>query len=325
MPNRERLSVVFSFKNEEEVLPELLERMKHVLGGLDLDYEMIFVNDASLDLSLLILSQAAEHEERIKILTMTRSFGVTPCFMAGIRHAQGDAVIVMDCDLQDPPEVIPALVEKWREGAEIVYTVRTKRRGESVFKTWLTRAAYSILNKLSEIPFPVDAGEFKLMSRRAVQELVKIDEKDAYLRGLVLSLGFRQVPVYYERQPRPAGKSHFPLTHPGPHKTFLSGLISFSFWPLAFSFLVGFFSLLAAALGFFALAAQFVRGQKVDTHLILFFGQCFLGAVQLFSIGLLGLYVGRIYQQSLPRPSYIIDSKINFKESESRLTASLNE
>ena len=167
------LSIVFSFRNEEEVLEELIKRVQAVAGKLDMDYEMIFVNDDSTDGSLEILLNQRNRDPRIKIINMSRRFGIHSCVMAGFKHSRGDAVIYMDADLQDPPEVISDLVNKWKTGSEVVHTTRTKRSGENVIKLVLTQLAYKLLNLVCEVKIPSNTGDFKLLSRRAVNEVIK--------------------------------------------------------------------------------------------------------------------------------------------------------
>ncbi|HEY4635767.1 MAG TPA: glycosyltransferase family 2 protein, partial [Rhodospirillales bacterium] len=188
------VSVVLSFRNEAEVLPELIRRLDAVLSkDLD-DYELVFVNDDSTDGSLEVLIAARADNRRIKIVNMSRRFGQPECLMAGIAHAKGDAVIYMDADLQDPPEVIPDMLAKWRDGAEVVYTVRTRREGENPLKMWLTRLAYRAINVSSEIDMPVNAGDFRLLSRVVRDRLLDLAEHDPYARGLVPWIGYRQEP-----------------------------------------------------------------------------------------------------------------------------------
>ncbi len=306
------LSIVLSFRNEAAVIPALLDRLEKVLGNTELFYEIIFVNDASTDESLTLLKKKAAQDSRVKVLNMSRRFGVAPCASAGLRHAKGDAVIMMDADLQDPPELIPQLIEKWRAGAEIAYTIRTSRDGESKFKIFLTHCAYKILRVASsDVDLPVEAGDFRLLSRRVLDELLKINDPAPYFRGLVRSLGFRQSPVYYEREKRFAGKSHFPLWSRGPMEAFLTGLLSFSTLPLDLSFYIGGGLTL---LGFATLAI--LISLKIFQHSVAFWiwGISFfalIAGLQLFSVGLLGFYLSRIYRQTQNRPSYIIESSVN--------------
>lgn len=305
---KKRISVIFSFFNEEEILPDLLKRLNGVFSRLGFDYEWIFVNDASTDRSLEVLKTEAKTNPHIKILNMSRNFGVYPCFLAGIRHARGDAVITMDTDLQDPPEVIPQLVGKWLEGFDVVYAVRSKRHGEPFWKMTLTKLGYRLLKLFSEGRIPVDAGDFRLLSRHVVDALMKLPEYNPYLKGLVPWLGFQRDFVRYEREPRSAGKTHMPLfsglkpTYPV--KLFISGITSFSVLPLYFAFFLGLLSMGGALLYFL-----FYPAAAVFYFFILFFA-----GVQLVCIGLLGFYLGRVYLELKGRPNYIIESRIGFED-----------
>ncbi len=312
--NHSSLSVVLSFRNEEENLSELIHRLHKSIQPLELDYEFVFVNDASTDGSLELLTAKSKEDCHVKIINMSRRFGGGECVLAGMNYSQGDVVVIMDTDLQDPPEVIPQLVEKWREGAEVVYTTRLSRDGENAFKMWLTKLAYRILRRVSDVDLPVDSGDFKLMSRRVVSELVKMNERDPYLRGLVPWVGFKQVPVFYHREKRFAGDTHFPLYRSGPVKAFISGLTSFSHVPLHFLLVVGlvtFFagSLFLAAVTGFSLVQGTWQASYSMMALILF-----LGGGQLLGIGILALYLGRIYREVRNRPNYIVESMIGFED-----------
>ena len=226
------ISVVLSFRNEEEVLPELIRRVVGVLSKEPEDYEIIFVNDDSNDRSLELLMAARTENPQMKIVNTSRRFGMVECILAGIEYATGDAIIYLDTDLQDPPEVIPELLEKWRDGADVVYTVRTKRKGENPLKMWLTKQAYRVIGSVSEVDLPVDAGNFRLITREIRDHLLQLDEAEPYLRGLVRWIGFRQEPVYYEREARFAGTCHVPLLGIGPAREFILGVTSFSTVPI---------------------------------------------------------------------------------------------
>ncbi len=242
------ISVILSFRNEEEVLEELITRLRAVLNLLPIRYELIFVNDASTDHSLSILTEKAGQDKRIKIINMSRKFGVSECVFAGMEYAKGDAVIYLDADLQDPPELIPQLIEKWLNGTDVVYTVRSSRHGESPLKLALTKHAYRLIALVSDLGLPPEAGDFKLISRRVVKQLLELKERNPYLRGLVRWVGFKQEPVFYERKQRASGETHFPLfrnffrdllTLRGPVGTFINGLTSFSNFPLLLFLLLG--------------------------------------------------------------------------------------
>ena len=314
--SRKLLSVVLSFRNEAEVIPELVDRLDKAIESADLDYELVFVNDASTDGSLVLLEQIRVRNPRVKILNMSRRFGVAPCVMAGFQYARGDAVVYMDTDLQDPPELIPTLVARWREGADVVYTVRTDRRGESRVKLALTRAAYGAIQRVSSIALPVEAGDFKLLSRRVVDELLRLGEQDLYMRGLVTWVGFRQVAVPYERQPRGAGVTHFPLLGSmGPITTFVAGFTSFSHAPLVLSLLLGIAVGAITKLVLLGMIVAWLVGSPPSSGAVLVALGVLCWATLLFGIGVLGLYVARIHREALGRPRYIVESAIGFEES----------
>ena len=308
------ISIVLSFRNEQETIPELIERLHNSLRPLNIEYEFIFVNDASTDNSLGILLEMQKNDRCIKIINMSRRFGVSQCVLAGMKYSKGDAVVYMDADLQDPPELIPEMIKKWKEGADVVYTTRITRSGENPIKMWITKMAYRFLRLFSEVDLPLDSGDFKLLCKRVVNELLRLNEKDPFLRGLVTWVGFKQVQVLYHREKRFAGKTHYPLYGIGPIKAFISGLTSFSLVPLTISLLVGFI----VSIGSFVylviiIIMKFLNlilpGLSAIMAIILL-----LGGIQLFTIGILGLYIGRIYNESKNRPNYVIESMIGLND-----------
>jgi glycosyltransferase involved in cell wall biosynthesis len=280
------ISVVLSFRNEAENIPTLISRLDRMFADQPVEYELLFVNDDSTDASLSVLLRERDRNPRVKVLNMSRRFGVPEGVLAGMAAARGVAVIYMDADLQDPPEVIPAMLDRWRQGADIVHTVRTRRRGESGLKMWATRMAYRVIQSGSAIELPVDAGDFKLLSRAAVDRLLQIRESDPYLRGLVVWLGFNQVFVPYERDARHAGRTHFPFFSKNPWKTFVIGMTSFSFLPVY---------------ACFALAAA---GLVASVFLLLVAGPL------VAAIGGVGIFLIRIYKDVRGRPPYIVKSMI---------------
>jgi dolichol-phosphate mannosyltransferase len=308
------ISLLFSFRNEEEVLPELLKRVRAMAFNLPVATEFVFINDASTDRSLELLTAEALQDPRVKIINMSRRFGVAECYLAGMAHARGDAVVTLDSDLQDPPEIIPELVEKWLAGSEVVYTVRTKREGETAFKRWLTRLAYKAIRSVANEELPVEAGDFKLIGRRVVDQLVRLNEKDPYLRGLVTWAGFKQTPVYYERQARSKGASHFPLLgSKGPLLTFVTGFTSFSVVPLLALLVAGLALAAFALLGAVLLGALQVFGAHAfRSFWWLLAAGAFFSGLQLIGLGILGLYLGRVYNDVRNRPHYIVESMIGF-------------
>jgi glycosyltransferase involved in cell wall biosynthesis len=291
------VSVVLSFRNEADNIPTLIGRLDRMFASQAVQYELLFVNDDSTDQSLAILLNERDRNPRVKIVNMSRRFGVAEGVLAGMAASRGDVVVYMDSDLQDPPEVIPAMLERWRQGAEVVHTVRTHRRGESALKMWATRVAYRVIQSGSAIELPVDAGDFKLLSRAAVDQLLQVRESDPYLRGLVVWLGFNQVFVPYERDARHAGRTHFPFFSKNPWKTFIVGMTSFSFLPV-----YACFALAAIGLGwsFFLLI---LSGPLLAAL-------TFFWATTLAAIGGLGIYLIRIYKDVRGRPQYIVKSTI---------------
>jgi len=301
------ISIVFSFRNEEENIPELIRRTKEAIEKTDYNYEIIFVNDASTDNSLNILREYAEKDKRIKIINLSRRFGYNQGLIAGLNYAKGDAIITLDADLQDPPELIPQLIKKWEECTDIVHTLRKKREGESKIKIILTKIAYKIINFLSEVKLPIDAGNFKLLSRKALNEILKLKEKDPYVRGMACWIGFKQDYIYYVREKRSKGKTHFPfLRSMGPFMEFISGITSFSILPLLYIVLLG---IIFSFIGIVFLILSIFQILHFWIGLMIFLS----GAI-IFSIGVVGVYTGRIWKEVLDRPNYIVESTINIED-----------
>ena len=296
-PSRPLVSVVLSFRNEAGTIPTLVARLDKAFAGQDADYEAVFVNDASSDASLALLMKERERNARIRIVNLSRRFGVAEGVIAGMSVSRGDAVVYMDADLQDPPELIPALIDRWRQGADVVHTVRTHRHGENPLKMAATRLAYRLIHFGSSIRLPVDAGDFKLLSRAAVEHLLRLRESDPYLRGLVVWLGFNQVSIPYERESRHAGRTHFPFFSRNPWKTFTMGMTSFSFMPI-----YGCFAL--AVLGLLAALALALAGSTLLAALTFFW------ATTIAAVAVVGTYIIRIYKDVRGRPPYIIESVI---------------
>jgi dolichol-phosphate mannosyltransferase len=311
---RPLVSVVLSFRNEEDVIPELIGRLTAALTPLSVDYELVFVNDDSTDGSRALLEARIPSDPHIRLVNMSRRFGVSECVLAGMRFAKGDALVMMDTDLQDPPELLPEMIAKWQAGADVVYTVRTARAGEPAYKLILTRWAYRTINALANTNLPEEAGDFKLLSRRVAEELLKLDEKDPYLRGLVTWLGFKQVPVPYQRLPRAKGETHFPIFRSkGPLITFVFGLTSFSVLPLAAFVLVGFAVCGLALLLALAVIVMSLIGAGPGAWWLMSAVLLFVAGVQLVGTGVLGIYLGRVYNDVRNRPRYIVESTTGFE------------
>ena len=301
------ISVVFSFRNEAENIPELIRQVQAALAPCSVDYELIFVNDCSSDASLDILKGFCAEDKRIKVLNLSRRFGYNQGFLIGIKYAAGDAVITMDADLQDPPQILPQMIENYNQGADVVHTVRIARKGESLIKRGLTALAYKIICLVAGIDLIENAGNFKLLSRRAVDHLAKFNEKEPYFRGLVAWVGFKQAQVFYVREKRFAGKTHFPMFRSsGPVKEFLNGVTSFSSIPLVAP-------MIFALIGFvvwLAVLVAFGFSGKLIAHLAWFITS-FLLLIILASLGILGLYINKIWNEVNSRPFCVLESTIN--------------
>jgi dolichol-phosphate mannosyltransferase len=307
---------VFSFRNEADVLNELIDRVEMVLSRIGISYELIFVNDNSTDESLAILVARRYKNPAIKIINMSRRFGNAPCVLAGLEYSIGDAVIYMDSDLQDPPELIPTLIKSWHDGHDVVHTTRTVRRGESGLKLWLTDKAYRLIDWSSDLNVPKNTGDFKLLSRRAVESILKIKETDPFMRGLSLWIGFPQSFIPYERESRKGGRTHYSLLRSvNPYAEFIRGLTAFSSIPLYFALVVGF---VVSCGAFFYLLLIVVQRILFDIHLpgwpALMVTMLFLGGSILFTTGVLGIYVGKIYNEVKGRPRFVIQQLIGFSD-----------
>ena len=305
------ISIVFSFRNEEENLKELIDRVTNSLLELEnLSYELIFVNDNSNDASLSILLEKKK-KFPIKVINMSRRFGVAPCVIAGFNNAKGDAVIYMDSDLQDPPEILPKLIYKFLEGKDVVHTRRLSRDGENSIKMFLTSFAYKIINTLSDINLPLNSGDFKLISRRALDVILDSQEYDPYIRGMSVWAGFNQDFVNYHRESRFAGKTHFSIWGKGPVNEFIRGVTSYSAAPLYLSILVGFFSVvMSILLSIYSLYTKFVgiSAYGISGLIIIV---CFFSGIILISNGFIGIYIAKIFYQVKGRPKYVIESVID--------------
>ncbi len=307
------LSLVFSFKNEEKNLENLIERVNSTLLKLNnWEYELIFVNDASEDKSEEILINL-QKSIPIKIVNMSRTFGIAPCVLAGFKESKGDVVIYMDTDLQDPPEIIPKLIKEYENGAEIVHTVRTKRLGESFIRLFLTKIAYKIINYFSDIPLTTEAGDFKLISRKALNKILEQKEFRPYIRGLSVWVGYKQSFVNYERQPRADGRSHIPLFSKGTFAELITGITSYSLKPLYLGIIFGFLSLLfSISLIIYALYIKFA-GLAVPGSTSIIITISFFSGILLLTIGIAGIYIARIFEQTKGRDQYVIKNIKNFK------------
>ena len=307
------LSIIFSFRNEEKNIPELINRITSTINKLNnWKYELIFVNDASDDNSEKILIEK-QKTYKIKIINMSRNFGTGPCVLAGLKNASGDAVVYMDSDLQDPPELIPDLIKKFEEGADVVHTKRTKRLGESKLRMFLTKIAYLVINKTSEIPLAINAGDFKLLSKRVVEHINSLKEYNPYIRGLSVWVGFKQDYIDYVRQGRFSGKSKFQSLWSGPFSQFIRGITGYSTAPLYLGIIIGLFAIFFSfLLIIYAFYAKFSNIAIPGSSGVLISISFFSGIILTF-IGIIGIYVAKIYEQTQGRPRYIIKNIIDPK------------
>ena len=307
------LSIVFSFKNEEKNIKPLIERIASTMTKVNgWKYELIFVNDDSDDDSEIVLLNLQKNFP-IKIINMSRNFGIDPCVLAGFRNCDGDAVIYLHTDQQDPPEIIPSLIKKHEEGNEIVHTVRTKRKGEGKFRMFVTKIAYWLFNIISDIDLPVQAGDYKLISRKALDQILKQKEFRPYVRGLSIWVGYKQGFIYYEREARGAGESKMPLLSAGPITDFINGITSYSLKPLYLGIIFGFFSIIISfALIIYALFLKF-NNLAIPGSTSIIITISFFSGILLFTLGVMGIYLARIFEQTKGREQYIIKNIKDYK------------
>jgi polyisoprenyl-phosphate glycosyltransferase len=307
-------SIILPVYNEEENLPELYRRLTATLSSMNSNYELIFVDDHSRDNTLLQLKTLSTKDERVKVISLARNFGHQMAISAGLDFARGQAVILMDADLQDPPEVLPQFIEKWREGFDVVYAVREKRK-EHIFKRVAYHSFYLVLRLLTQINIPLDSGDFCIMDRRVVDVLRSFPERARFIRGLRSWVGFRQVGLAYERDRRFAGSSNY--TFSKLVRLALDGMISFSDLPLEMASFLGFsVAGLSILLGLYYLATKLIKNMNPAGFPTLVILMLFLGGVQLITIGVIGEYIGRILHEVRHRPMYIVDEIIGYEEPE---------
>jgi glycosyltransferase involved in cell wall biosynthesis len=310
------LSVVIPARNEEENIEPLYTRLAAVLDAIDEECEIIFSVDPSTDRTEELVGALCERDRRVRMLRFSRCFGQPMAILAGMEASSGDAVVVIDCDMQDPPEVIPELVRVWREGFDVVYAQRRSRDGETLPKRIVAALGYRALSRIAEVEIPPNTGEFRLMSRRVVDHVCALQESHGFLRGLVGLVGFRQTGVLYDREARTAGSSKY-NRFLGSVVIGLNGIVGFSRYPLqVISFLGIVLSMLAflLALTYFILKVSgypFPIGNPTIVIVVAFFS-----GIQMLSLGVMGEYVGRIYDEVRRRPKYIVESRQGFPESE---------
>lgn len=310
-----KISVIIPMYYEEEVAEECYKRMTSVLQNIEnYDYEIICINDGSRDKTLSILENLAIRDKRLKVLSFSRNFGHQCAVTAGLKYVTGDAIVIIDADLQDPPELIPEMLKLWEAGNDVIYGKRKTRDGESVFKLFTAKMFYKTLNALSDVEIPKDTGDFRLVDRKVVDTINSLPEHNKFLRGLFSWVGYKQIPFQYERKERFAGKTKYPLKKM--LKLASDGIISFSTKPLK---IVGGLGMISIVISFilliYALISYIFKLNNLSagwTSLML--GITFFAGVQLLSLWIMSEYIARIYDESKNRPQYIIEKKINIEK-----------
>ena len=312
MENIKKLSIIIPMYYEEKVVNECYKRLKQMVEKLKgYDYELIFVNDGSKDNTLNLLEEIAKNNNKVKIISFSRNFGHQAAVTAGLKYVTGDAIAIIDADLQDPPEEIPEMLKLWEQGYEVIYAKRKSRKGESAFKLLTAKMFYNTLDALSDVEIPKDTGDFRLVDRKVVNTINEMPEHNKFLRGLFSWVGYKQIPFEYERQERFAGKTKYPLKKM--LKLASDGIISFSTKPLRLVGYVGIFSIILSfiILIYSLVSFAFNLNNLTAGWTSIMVTVTFFAGVQLLSIWIISEYIGRIYDESKNRPQYIIDKKIN--------------
>jgi len=298
------LSVVVPCYNEQESIHACHEKLTEVLSALQASYEIVYVDDGSRDKTAELLEQIHARDPHVVVVRLSRNFGHQPAVTAGLSTSMGQAVVIIDADLQDPPELIPEMVKLWRSGYKVVYGIRRTRDGETPFKLWTAKAFYRVINSLSDVEIPVDTGDFRLIDRIVVNVFLQMPERHRLLRGMWSWIGFSQVGLPYQRAPRFAGETKYPL-----RKMLglaLDGIVSFSVVPLRLVTALGFLSAGGAFIGIvYTLWVRLLTHSWVRGWAISFVGMLFMAGVQMLCLGILGEYIGRIYTESKQRPLFI--------------------
>ena len=302
-------SVVIPSYNEQEVIAETYARLSNVVTGMGETYELIFVNDGSTDKTAHIVAEFCEKDPTVRLINFTRNFGHMSAISAGMENARGQAVFVIDADLQDPPEVFPEMAAKWKEGYHVIYGKRIERKGESIFKRLSARIFYRFLRRMTSVDLPPDTGEFRLIDRKVCDAVNKLPEKSRYIRGLVSWVGFKQIPIEYVREERFAGVTKYPLRK---MITFaMDAITSFSYKPLKLATMLGFsISLLSFLYILYVIYQRFFTDRTITGWASTIAAILFTQGIVLMILGLMGEYIGRIYTELQNRPNYIIQEII---------------
>ncbi len=310
-----KVSLVIPMYYEEKVAKECYKRVKECLEKLDnYDYEIIFINDGSKDKTLEILEDIANENKKVKVISFSRNFGHQAAVTAGLQEVTGDAIVIIDADLQDPPELIPDMLKKWEEGNEVIYGKRKTRKGESAFKLLTAKMFYNTLNALSDVEIPKDTGDFRLVDRKVVDVINSLPEHNKFLRGLFSWVGYKQYAYEYERQERFAGETKYPLKKM--LKLASDGIISFSSKPIKLVGALGIFSIIVSiVILIYALISYIFKLNNLSAGWTsIMVAVTFFAGVQLLSLWVISEYIGRIYDEAKGRPQYVIDKKINIEK-----------
>lgn len=305
-----KYSVIIPVYNEEKVLAQCYKEVKKTAEQFDDAYEIIFINDGSHDQSLDMLKTIAKNDKTIKVISFSRNFGHQPAVTAGMKEARGQALIILDADLQDPPEVVHEMIKKWKEGYDIVYGKRSKRAGEKLLKKFTAFLYYRFLARITGLKIPKDTGDFRLIAKKAADAIINMPEKNRYLRGMNTWVGFKQIEVLYERQSRVAGETKYTMKKMV--KLASDGIISNTNYPLTFIFNLGLFFGVLSVLGYISVLT--LQLTHIISNIVYWLfpslGLCL--SVTLMALGIIGIYLGRVYDEVKDRPVYIISEKINF-------------
>ncbi len=307
-----RYSIIVPCYNEEASLPELYRRLKEVMEQTNELWELVLINDGSHDRTPQMMAELHASDDRVNYIDFARNFGHQIAVTAGLDYAQGEAIVMIDADLQDPPELILEMIEQWKAGYKVVYAVRSKRKGESWFKLFTAKLFYRIIYRITDVDIPMDTGDFRLMDRKVVSALKQMKERHRFIRGMTSWVGFKQTGVEYVRQERYAGETKYPLRRM--LKFAGDAITGFSYFPLQLATFLGFIVAALSGLGMVGVIVARLFGNQA------FFGQAttlvmvlFLGGVQLLSLGVIGEYLGRIYDEVKGRPMYVVNEAVGFK------------
>jgi polyisoprenyl-phosphate glycosyltransferase len=306
------LTVIVPMYFEQEVARECHRRLTSVLDG-KFNYELIYVNDGSTDETLPILKEFAQQDPRVRVISFSRNFGHQVAVTAGVHYATGDVLVIIDADLQDPPELIPDMIALWQQGWEVVYAKRKKRKGESAFKVFSAKMFYKTLSLLTDIDIPADTGDFRLIDKKVADAFRQMPERSRFIRGMIAWLGFKQTPIEYERDARFAGETKYPIKKM--LKLASNGILSFSTQPLRFVMQLGLLAVLVSlGLLIYAIISKATGNATASGWASLMVTVTFLGGVQLMSVGVLGQYLARMFEESKNRPLYVVSETVNIEK-----------